>query len=122
MGISELFSTANNTEVDEIGTGQKEHRQYERVPHFGPIRICWETDEGMVSYASAKCLDVSEEGLRIELAEPIPVRTRILLRADRINFSGSATVRSRTWRGCKYILGLNLTQAQRIDFGVNCAV
>ncbi len=63
-------------------------------------------------YAQAKCLDISEDGLRIQVSEPVPVRTRLLFRADLINFGGSATVRCVSWRGCKYILGLSLSQAQ----------
>ena len=45
------------------------------------------------------------------MGEPIPVRSRLLLRVDRISVSGSATVKNIA-RGCKYVLGLNLSQTQ----------
>jgi len=51
--------------------------------------------------------------MRIEVLRPIPVHARILLRADAINVSGSATVKHVTPRRAKYILGLNLSQALR---------
>ena len=91
---------------------KKDNRQHHRVPYSGPARISWEDEQGLIRFARAKCIDVSEGGLRIEVGEPIPVRSQISLRADRINFSGSATVRNTAWRGCKYILGLNLNQSQ----------
>lgn len=89
----------------------RENRRHQRIPYLGAIRISWENERGLTSHAKAKCLDISEEGLRIEVAEPIPIRSTVLLRADQINLGGSASVRHVTWRGCKYILGLNLTQA-----------
>jgi hypothetical protein len=51
--------------------------------------------------------------MRIELLKPIPVHTRILLRADGINVGGSATVKHVSRRGAKCIVGLNLSQALR---------
>jgi len=87
-------------------------RLHPRVPYCGPARISWEDERGLTRFAHAKCIDVSRAGLRIESSEPIPLLTRLSLRADRINVSGSATVRNIAWRGCKYILGLNLSQTQ----------
>ncbi len=98
--------------MEALNFPPRDHRQHERLPYTGPVRISWEDEQGLVRYAHAKCLDISVDGLRVEVAELIPIRSRLLLRADRINFSGSATVRSVAWRGCKYILGLNLSQVQ----------
>ena len=94
---------------------KKENRQYRRVPYSGPARISWEDERGLTRFAHAKCIDVSEEGLRIETSEVIPVRSQISLRADRINLSGSATVRNIRGRGSKYILGVNLSQTQAAE-------
>ena len=94
---------------------KKENRQYHRVPYSGPARISWEDERGLTRFAHAKCIDVSEGGLRIETSEVIPVRSQISLRADRINLGGSATVRNIRWRGCKYILGVNLSQTQAAE-------
>ena len=100
--------------MEALNISKRDRRQHERLPYCGPVRISLENEQGVVRYAHAKCLDVSEHGLRIELAEPLLVRTVLLLRADRINFSGSATVRSVALRGCKYTVGLNLSQRQPI--------
>ena len=90
-------------------------RRHPRIPYLCPIRISWEDAHGLTSYAQAKCLDVSEEGLRIEVSKPIPVHSRISFRADGINVAGSATVKHVTRQGAKYILGLNLSQALRSE-------
>jgi hypothetical protein len=90
-----------------------EKRRYERVAYNGPIRISWESERGEVMYAQGKCVDVSEAGLRIEVPEPVPVRTYITLRADRINVSGRASVRSVDRRGTRFVLGLELSQEIR---------
>jgi hypothetical protein len=89
----------------------RENRRHQRVSCAGSVRIFWEDERGLSKYAKAKCLDVSAEGMRIEVAEPIPVRSRLSLRADQINFGGSASVRHSVSRGSKYVLGLNLSQA-----------
>ncbi len=89
---------------------QKENRRHQRVPYHGAVRISWQDEHGLSRYAKVKCLDISHEGLRIETADPIPVLSTLLLRADQINLGGSASVRHTAWRKCKYILGLNLSQ------------
>jgi hypothetical protein len=94
---------------------KKDNRQHHRVPYCGAARISWEDEHGLTKFAHAKCIDVSEGGLRIEVGEPIPLRSQVSLRADQIGISGSATVRNIAWRGCKYILGLNLSQTQATE-------
>ena len=94
---------------------KKENRQHQRIPYFGSARISWEDERGLTRYAHAKCLDVSNQGLRIEVGEPIPVRSRLLLRANLMDVGGSATVRYTAWSRCKYILGLNLSHTLHDD-------
>jgi hypothetical protein len=94
---------------------KKENRQHQRVPYLGSARISWDDEQGIARFAHAKCINVSEGGLRIEVGEPIPLRSQISLRADQIGIGGSATVRNIAWRGCKYILGLNLSQTQATE-------
>ena len=62
-------------------------------------------------FAQAKCLDVSENGMRVEGPVPVPLRTNILVRAERIHLSGSAVVKHVARYGAKYILGLEMSQA-----------
>jgi len=50
---------------------KRENRRHQRVSYVGAVRISWEDARGLPKYAKAKCLDVSAEGMRIELTEPI---------------------------------------------------
>jgi hypothetical protein len=91
----------------------KDIRRYDRIPYAGQVRISWEDLGGFPKYALAKCVDVSESGMRIEVPEAIPARSKVSMRADPINFFGSATVKHVTRRGSKFILGLELSHALR---------
>ncbi len=86
-------------------------RRHRRIPYTGPVRISWQGQESTPRYVRGRCLDVSESGMRVEAPEPIPVRTLVLLSAERIKLSGSATVRHVTRQGAKYVLGLELNVA-----------
>jgi hypothetical protein len=92
---------------------KRESRRHQRIPYLGPIRISWEDERGLPKFVQGRCFDVSEKGLRIEVSQPIPINSRISLRADRINLGGSAVVKHVARQGSKYILGLELSQATR---------
>ena len=85
-------------------------RRHRRILYTGPVRLSWQGAAGPC-YATAKCMDVSASGMRFECSEPIPVRSMVSLRAERLNVSGSATVRHLARRGAKYRVGLELTEA-----------
>jgi hypothetical protein len=89
----------------------KDARRHGRIPYLGPLRISWIEPSGEPRFAMAKCIDVSEAGLRIELSVGIPLRTPITLNAERIKMSGPASIKHVARRGAKYILGLELSQA-----------
>jgi hypothetical protein len=92
---------------------QKDIRRHDRLPYAGQVRISWEDVGGLPKYAFAKCLDVSSTGMRIEVPESIPTRSRISMRVDPIDFHGSAIVKHVARRGTKYIVGLELSQTVR---------
>jgi hypothetical protein len=78
------------------------------------VRISWEDAYGLRKYAQARCLDVSEDGLLIEVPEPIPLHSTVSLRAEAIKLAGSGTVKHVTRRGTKVVLvGLELSHALR---------
>jgi hypothetical protein len=89
----------------------KDSRRHRRVPWIGPVRLSWEDSRGETRFAHAKCIDVSESGMRIEAPVPVPSGTRILLNAERIKLSGAATVKHATRYSGKYIIGLELAQS-----------
>ena len=88
----------------------KNNRRHRRIPYVGPIRICWE-EQGQQCFAAARCIDVSEHGLRVEVARAVRPGTHLLLSAERLKLAGAASVRRMDRAGSKYLLGLQLTQA-----------
>jgi hypothetical protein len=88
----------------------KNNRRHRRIPYVGPLRISWE-EQGQQCFAQARCIDISEDGMRIEVARPVRPGTCILLSAERLKLSGAASVKHMDRSGGKYLLGLNLTQA-----------
>jgi hypothetical protein len=81
----------------------KESRRRHRIPCAGPVRLSWEDERGQTQYALGKCIDISEAGLRVELQQMIPVRTRVAFRMEAINESGSGSVRHATRRNIKVV-------------------
>lgn len=73
------------------------------------MRLSWE-DRGEVRYANAKCVDVSEAGMRIECPVAIAAGASLVLNAERIRFSGAAKVKHVTRYAGKYIIGVELAQ------------
>lgn len=88
---------------------KKDARRHHRVPLIGPVRLSWE-DRGEVHYANAKCVDVSEAGMRIECPVGIAAGASVVLNAERIRFSGAAKVKHVTRYAGKYIVGVELAQ------------
>jgi hypothetical protein len=87
----------------------KDSRRHRRMPYIGSIQIGWEAS-GQARFAQGKCIDISESGLRMEVPVPVPLRTTISIRAEKITLNGSATVRHVDRYGSKYILGIEMSQ------------
>ena len=90
----------------------QETRRHPRIPYPGPVRISWE-DYGSPRFALAKCVDISEAGIRLEAPQAIPRGAIVQLAADRIRLNGSATVKSSVRTGAKYSVGLELSHTDR---------
>jgi PilZ domain-containing protein len=89
----------------------KDLRRQRRIPFAGLIRLSWD-ERGDTHYCQAKCIDISENGLRVEAPVAIPAQTRISLRAEGLKLSGTAVLKNIVRRGgSKHILGLQLGQA-----------
>ena len=91
-----------------MSTG-KNTRRHPRFPFLNPVRISWE-DQGQPRFATGKCVDISEAGLRIEIPEKVRPGTVIQVASERIKLAGAATVKHASHRGGKCQLGLELTQ------------
>jgi hypothetical protein len=86
----------------------KDIRRSLRIPYAGPIRVSWE-ERGQPCFAIGKSVEVSRQGMRIEVLRPVLSGATVQLAAERIRFSGSAAVKHVTRRGAKYLLGLELS-------------
>lgn len=93
-----------------MGEHLKDARRHRRIPYTGPIRISWNDASGSPRFANAKCIEVSESGIRIEVPVNIAARTTLMINAERIKLAGSASVRHVVRHGAKYLLGLELSQ------------
>lgn len=88
-------------------------RRSQRFSYGERVRLSWHDSQGQVKYAHAKCLDVSDSGMAIELLEPVEVRSYVSLKADALKLAGSAAVRyCRRYAG-KYFIGLEFSAGLR---------
>ena len=91
--------------------GKPNLRRQSRSAIAGPIKLSWHDPVQGLVYLRGRCIDASATGMRIELTEPIPKRASIAVSAERIGYSGSASVKHVTRVGTKFVLGLELSQA-----------
>lgn len=83
-----------------------ELRRDSRLAYKGKISLIWANDHGEPCARNGECIDVSSRGIKIKLDDQIPARTVVTVRARELALHGSASVRSCTRSGVRYILGL----------------
>jgi hypothetical protein len=81
-------------------------RRQERVEFSDSIRLCWEENSNGTSFGSGHCINLSRNGLGIELNAPIPLRSIVSFRCERSGLSATAIVRYCQRRGSRYSVGL----------------
>jgi hypothetical protein len=86
--------------------GGYHNRIDERRPFQGVVQVSWQTRSGETVSIRAKCTDISNQGARIECAQPIDWRTNVYLQAPAYGLMGNATVRYCRRSGTKHIIGL----------------
>ena len=92
-------------------TERHDLRRQDREGLNSVVVVMWRDASGNDKFANARALDVSELGLRLEMPEPIPVKSYITLRADKLGIQGHGSVRHCTRRHGKYIIGVELSGA-----------
>jgi hypothetical protein len=90
-------------------TGRPDSRKKARHPCSEEVRISWEDRLGDTKFARARCLDVSEHGLALQLVEPIQVCSYVNIRADKLKLAGRAAVRYCRRVGGKFFVGLEFS-------------
>ena len=87
---------------------QGDIRRHPRVPQQGKVRISWVHTDGLPRFAQARCFDVSQGGVRIEVPEPPPLRSNMMLHSEQMKLAGPAIVKHVTRQGTRYTVGLAL--------------
>lgn len=86
-----------------------ELRRHERSTKSAPVQLVWKDRQGVDNVMRGTIIDVSESGIRIEMAEPLEKQTYVTLQSTSLGLHGSASVRSCTRKGVKYVVGLELS-------------
>lgn len=81
----------------------------------GDIVVTWDDPAGGVHYATARCVDISEQGVSLQLHQSIPARCFVSFRIDRLKLAGRATVRHCAKRGAYFRIGLEFSGGLTVD-------
>ena len=84
-------------------------RRHARDAKSSPIQIVWKDRTGADRYVNGRTLDVSVSGMRVEISEPIDKQTYVTMQCAALGLHGTASVRSCTRKGMKYVLGLEFS-------------
>jgi len=88
-------------------------RRHERIDTNSELQLMWLDRDGTEKYTSARTLDVSESGMRVLVPEPLPERSYVTFRADKLKLHGRASVRSCTLKGTRFVVGLEFAAGMR---------
>ena len=78
------------------------------------VTVIWRDPRGDDKFVTAKALDVSESGLRLQMPEALPQQTYLTLRASKLGLCGPASVRHCTrMSGSKFAVGVEFTAGLR---------
>ncbi len=84
-------------------------RREDRDEKSSPVQLVWKDKTGVDRYVNGRSLDISPSGMRIEISEEIETRTYVTILCAGLAVQGSASVRSCTRRGMKFIVGLEFS-------------
>jgi hypothetical protein len=103
------MDVSNDNSNDSNGAPRTELRRSPRYRFFGVIFLSWIGPRGK-NHVMGRCLDISEGGLGIEIANQISVDTEVTVRAEWANLDSTATVRYAQTENGVWHLGLELKQ------------
>src|SRR4051794_18903307 len=88
-------------------------RRFDRFASTEWIRVSWRDRFGQVKYAKAKCIDVSQHGISVELVEPVELQSYVSLQSDKLKLAGTAAVRHCERKAGKYIIGMEFSAGMK---------
>ena len=93
--------------TDSFETGSQSFANgYQQVPSDRPLRLAWLDERREIRFVVGRCIDITRSRIHVEVSEQIPLRTRVMLRADGSNIAGSAFVKYVTPYEAKFIVVL----------------
>jgi hypothetical protein len=81
-------------------------RAAERRPFQGSFQVSWQTRAGEMRTMRAKCIDLSDQGARIECELPLEPQSNVYVQAPAYGLMGNASVRYCRRSGVKHMVGL----------------
>jgi PilZ domain len=84
-------------------------RRHARADKSAPVQVIWKDRQGVDRFINGRIINVSESGVRVELAEPLEKQIYVTLQCVSLGLHGSASVRSCTRKGVRYVVGLELS-------------
>ncbi len=84
-------------------------RRHMRSIRSAPVQIIWKNRQGVDGFLNGRIVDVSESGIRVEVSDPMEKQTYVTLQATSLGLHGSASVRTCTRKGMKYLVGLEFS-------------
>jgi hypothetical protein len=91
-------------------------RRMERIESPQRVSISWDDKHGQAKFASARALNISENGISLRLNEPLEVRSLVTLRSEGLKLAGSATVRYCIRRNGWHYVGLEFSGGMTYKF------
>src|ERR1700687_4349177 len=88
-------------------------RRHDRTEVRAIVQIMWKDRSGNDKFTNAHTIDVSESGMRIEVTEPLPERSYVVVRVAKLTLHGAASVRSCVRKGIKYVAGLEFSAGMK---------
>jgi hypothetical protein len=80
-----------------------------RVPSSERIALSWDETPGNPRFTFAKCLNISPEGISVRTDKPMPIRSYVSLRSEKLHLTGSASVKYCIRHNNWYQVGLEFT-------------
>lgn len=93
----------------------RETRRHRRVSFPAIARLSWQDEHGNYKFTRGRCLDVSQSGLRVELPEPMALRSYVTVQAEVLGITENASVRHCARAGGKYIVGLEFSSPLKVS-------
>jgi hypothetical protein len=81
-------------------------RRHDRVERRVPVQVTWKDRLGNDNFLTGHTVDVSQDGMRLELGAKIAEGTFINFRAEGLKLHGTASVRRCVRQGSVYVIGL----------------